>query len=1265
MINAQSVPFGIDRGAPRIFTIEVIGIDLTGADLHAQIRLTRDAPGDPIVDLPKVTDATIAGVRLVATDTSGTLPVSWIRLQIPAMTTGTGAGQLPPAAELGDDLTVYWDMFVTPAGRTTDRWFYGPVTVSATVTKSASLAPLVNDPLPGADAVATLVGADLTVTLAGAALIQPLLDRADGSAAAAVEAAAHAETKAQQATDAATAAAEQIGSLAAPRAAAFVDDTNVAGGYAPIATLAALSSTDPATGIPVARRKAGMRRKVLGDDGTGVSGRDFVLGTDLVTWTGLPTSAEISAYADGRAQAVLDAVAPLGKNKADAFAPGVVDGFYINAAGQLTANATYSVTDYVPVLANTTYTRSFANQMCYFDAAKTVIAGGTSNATFTTPARTAFVRMTIATATKASFQLELGGAATAFIPYGRFVPASLLPQIIDAMVRDGTLSKKKLSFTAPDRNLADPAIFTAGFYVSSVSGALTANANYTATGFIPVVGGATYARSFAHQMAWYDASQTFISGVDFAGGSVLVSPANAAFARLSVATASAATFQFEAGSAPTAFAPYNLVVGTGSLPAALAGLIQGVPGSLPAAALPDGSLGLSKMSFVQAGKNLFNPADPGVAAGNFVSSANGALTANSNYTATGFIPVNAGNTYARSYSNQMAWFNAAKQYISGQGSADGAIVTAPAGAAYARLSVAAASLATFQFEAGAVATAYAAYAPVIALAALPAALAALLSNTALSVLSGQALQEKSVPISKVTFANASRNLFNPGDADVAPGNYVSSGSGALTANANYVATGFIPVVAGTTYARSFANQMAWYTAGKVFISGQSTADGAVVTAPAGAAFARLTVSTAALATFQFEAGSAPTSYVAFGYTIDPSALPASPPSNAPQVNEALYAAGQPKGLLYMPERLRATKMVLAKLNFLKRGLSTDAATWGSLHVGDSYMASAPRWMQKYAMSMQDDYGNAGPGWCGFGYQVGQPTSFNGSARPDLVNMSSLGAPGTVYNAQNGSPDLAAIVLQAAGDAIRARYVGTVDIAKLTLHYIAAANTSVDYDFGGTVTNLPLSGTPGTHQTVVITPPAGTWYFTVKFNTGTATIPGCDMRTALSGAYIHKLGGSGSQTSHWLAVDQAQLAAAWASLIDPPSIGATLFDIELGTNDQSGARPAATMGANMQAIGLLAKTAVPHADILLGTPPINGKYSVPPMPAYAEAVRAVAGAQKWAHINMQEAFGETYAEYGYTGNTSGRVWFQSDDYHPEGIRGGAAYAGAHIQAVVPY
>jgi len=79
----------------------------------------------------------------------------------------------------------------------------------------------------------------------------------------------------------------------------LIDAKDVIGGFkSGVATLADRDA------IPASFRAAGMRVPVLGDDGTGVTGRVYVLGSDLTTWTGLSTQGEIDATAAKSTSAV-------------------------------------------------------------------------------------------------------------------------------------------------------------------------------------------------------------------------------------------------------------------------------------------------------------------------------------------------------------------------------------------------------------------------------------------------------------------------------------------------------------------------------------------------------------------------------------------------------------------------------------------------------------------------------------------------------------------------------------------------------------------------------------------------------------------------------------------------------------------------------------------------------------------------------------------------------------------------------------------------
>ena len=143
---------------------------------------------------------------------------------------------------------------------------------------------------------------------------------------------------------------------------------------------------------------------------------------------------------------------------------------------------------------------------------------------------------------------------------------------INAVPADGTVTPEKLSFPAvsgvKSKNLFNKDATYVNKYISWTSGAMTDSPSqlYVASDFIPVKPSTSYSFTTAYQSAWYDASETYISGfnpsnVDYVG----VSPANAAFVRVSVLKTNVDTYQIEAGTAKTSYAPYGATVKAESL----------------------------------------------------------------------------------------------------------------------------------------------------------------------------------------------------------------------------------------------------------------------------------------------------------------------------------------------------------------------------------------------------------------------------------------------------------------------------------------------------------------------------------------------------------------------------------------------------------------------------------------------------------------------------------------------------------------------------
>ena len=132
-------------------TIPLVGQDFTGATFLCEVRLTPDAGGaaliTPIISLTYGGTDTVAnhvsagrlsediydidrvkGVKYQATDS-----ISLSLINVHVDNSNMVSPYVPNAAETGDDVTLAWDMLITPAGGVKDKWIYGKFIVRGTV----------------------------------------------------------------------------------------------------------------------------------------------------------------------------------------------------------------------------------------------------------------------------------------------------------------------------------------------------------------------------------------------------------------------------------------------------------------------------------------------------------------------------------------------------------------------------------------------------------------------------------------------------------------------------------------------------------------------------------------------------------------------------------------------------------------------------------------------------------------------------------------------------------------------------------------------------------------------------------------------------------------------------------------------------------------------------------------------------------------------------------------------------------------------------
>jgi hypothetical protein len=451
-------------------------------------------------------------------------------------------------------------------------------------------------------------------------------------------------------------------------------------------------------------------------------------------------------------------------------------------------------------------------------------------------------------------------------------------------IRNGAISADKTTFLTPGKNLfnlADPEVVL-NQYIEP-DGSFHALNGFNTSGYIPVLAGVTYTPSEKQHLVYYDAAQVRLSGEAASRASAtFTTPAGCAYVRGTISSLSA--FQLEVGSSATAYQPYQLQM----------------PSLQTRPYLDQAAAETSRMaSAVRTGKNLFNPADPGVLLDQYIDE-NGGLHALSGFKTSGYIPVLGGVTYAANKKDQIAFFDKERNWIAGVGSGRPAnSFTTPANCAYVRCTVV--FLDQFQLEAGSTATGYEAYRVTVA---------GLVETTAPTV------RETYYGLSQIRPAvSVSKNLFNPADPGVVLNQYIEP-DGSFHALNGFNTSGYIPVLAGVTYTPSEKQHLVYYDAAQVRLSGEAASRStASFTTPAGCAYVRGTISS--LSAFQLEVGSSATAYQAY-FTPAPRL-----PTNFAQ--KAFVSAQNETNLLFTP----LAKQALSAIDGLEISVPTSlsAHTW--------------------------------------------------------------------------------------------------------------------------------------------------------------------------------------------------------------------------------------------------------------------------------------------------------------------------------------------------
>ncbi|MGF7219104.1 hypothetical protein GGR92_005284 [Spirosoma lacussanchae] len=529
-------------------------------------------------------------------------------------------------------------------------------------------------------------------------------------------------------------------------------------------------------------------------------------------------------------------------------------GFYMNTKGELTANQAYVLSHRIPVTPLTTWTPNVPGQyVTYFNRAGKPIGGedhARPNATFTTPAGVAFMRMTIPADLVNQFQVTPGAVNLDWQPFKR-VFLGETPQQAQIASTARRAAGDLANFIVPGENLfrKDDSRNQPGAFIDN-KGKVTGNASYQISHPIPVTPGQRYHPSSKQYVAFFSARDLPVgNGADYLrDDDAFTVPAGVAYILCTVPADQINTFRLVKGNVdkPEASA-LPIFQGTTPQSAQALNIAQVTQSAL---SRQTGDLA----ALITPATNLFNKDDVRNQTGKYITNT-GQVASDAAYLISHPITVTPGQTYNANYKQFIAYFNALDQCIGGANVVrDDTYFTVPANTVYILCTVAISESDNFQVNTGTSYPGYSESVPTLQ-GVTPQGTQAL--NTAKDA------QIKADDINRYLIANP--NLYDrlaDGNED---GKYIDD-SGVEHDMAGYTIGPFQRVEPSTTYTATHKQFVAFFDELGAPVGGVShTRSTNSFTTSAATVFIRPTLETSTKTTFQIvEGGSVPTSYTPFG-----------------------------------------------------------------------------------------------------------------------------------------------------------------------------------------------------------------------------------------------------------------------------------------------------------------------------------------------------------------------------------------------------------------
>lgn len=901
----------------------------------------------------------------------------------------------------------------------------------------------------------------------------------------------------------------------------------------------------------------------------------------------------------------------------------VITGFYLfEGTGVPRANSDYCYSEKIITVAGGAYTsRTLTRVVSFFDSNDNFLSDLSSVLAFTVPAGTAYFIVSVPLVNIDAYQVTFGAGE---MPYRAY--QSVLRNVIKGAP---TNTYKSLGF-ATGKNLFNPAEAMAGVHLSSIGTILTdADTSMTVSGYIPVNPAVPYCVD--HQWkasAYYDAKGIFISRQYDSTYSTkpinpLSIPPTAAFMRIEVRTVVAAVTMVEQNDKASEFEAFCSKAPTE---------FSGIP-----LIFSDETPPLTEDTLYGRGTNIFNKTRTVDGYINeFGSWFPGPSDSGTVYITSEYILVTPGDGIRSNRAMRfIAFYDVSKKYLSSMTATTS--VTVPEGAYYIRVT-------TLLSNKDAMFIANAA-----ALPPVEEFVHVMLKKRPDGFdirIPGDIVNANELDINFVSHGLMAlgKNLFNK---ETVQSGYINESGSVISPDSRYVYSDYIPLAYNTSYALLVgARFIAYYNASKAFIRADASSVQALTSFATDStiAFARITFGSDRYNDAQVENGATASSFEEYAYYYL-SKMPDGTPVKMKGYGEVTTETIPD---VFGIERLRETHMRMTKMTF------ADAVRLVVAMLGDSYTRTSVRYVLKVAQMLWRYFNNAGTaatvppigyGWRSFGFDGnGDNTDVMGTS----VTQSGFTC---AYNTGHG-PDISSVTATASGATIS--YIQNFALGFDSFLFAEGGSGVIQYQAtGGEPVTIDLSTYPAGMQILPLAlPTTGSGTVTYTVITPPVTLYGAKiLNQTASGVLVHKMGGSGSHSNHWVnAMDQR-----WIDAFE--NLGADLVTIMLGTNDQGAQLSAATFRTNILTMIDRVRSVRPTADILLICPAENNRptgNSIP-MTTYASVMYKIARDDRdVAFLNMQASFGLNHNDYAAG---SARPWMVGDGLHPDPSTGGYAIAGA--------